>query len=882
MTLTSGTHLGSYELLEQIGAGGMGEVYRAHDTKLGRDVAIKVLPEAFEHDPERLSRFQREAKMLASLNHPNIAAIYGLEEYAGSSYLVMELVAGENLAERVKREDALPVEEALKIAVQIADALEAAHEKGIIHRDLKPANVKVTLEGKVKVLDFGLAKAFAGNGATEDPANSPTLSMAATMHGIILGTAAYMSPEQARGKAVDKRTDIWAFGCVLYELLTGKPTFQGDDVTDILAAVVRAEPDWSRLPESTPQSIRVLLQRCLRKDKRQRLQDAAGVRIEIDDELANPSFATGAVTPKKRWQRSIRLSFAAPVVAVLVIVVGILAWMLKPAPPSRSQNPVHVQFGLPAGDRLQTVNLNVALSADGTALAYIGIHGGVSQVYVRALDAPEAKALSGTEGAFSPFFSPDGQWIGFFAQGKMKKVPVGGGAPLTVCESGVGGASWGTDDTIVFSDGTRLFRVSAAGGQPKILSTPDLAKGEYSHRYPQILPGGKDVLFTALNGFGWDESRIEVLRLDTGERRVLIRGGHTGRFLPSGHLVYYRAGALLAMPFDLARLEVTGNVPVTVADGVLENNGTTGAAYAVSAAGILAYIPTLGARQFEQRLVWVDRQGKIKPLAAPAKTYSYAALSPDGQHIAVSITSGTSVLWIYDLTRGSLTQLSSEQGSYINPLWTPDGRRVVYRSNKAGIWNLYWRPADGSGAEERLTTSDDSDTPFSWSPDGRVLAFAKGNHDIWTLPLEGDRKPQPFLRTSSYATSPQFSPDGHWLAYSSEESGGTQVYVQPYPGPGGKWQVSTDGGNRPQWNPNSREIFYRNGDATMVVDVTTSPTFSAGKPIVLYQGPEGNVSRDAQRFLAMQPVELRQPPTQINVVLNWFEELKQKVPTGKK
>ena len=881
MTIAAGTHFGSYEIVAPIGAGGMGEVYQAHDTKLGRDVAIKVLPEAFAHDPERLSRFQREAKMLASQNHPNIATIYGLEQSNGTSYLVMELVSGETLQERIRRDRLVPVEEALAIAKQIAEALEAAHEKGIIHRDLKPANVKVTPDGKVKVLDFGLAKAFAEDTETSDPINSPTLSQAATMHGVILGTAAYMSPEQARGKTVDKRTDIWAFGCVLYELLCGHPAFEGEDVTEILAAVVKTEPDWNRLPEATPPAIRALLRRCLRKDKRQRLQDAAGVRIEIDDELANPS-AAGAAAPEKSWQRSIPLSLAAPVAAVLVIVASILAWMLKPEPPSQSQNSVHVQVGLPTGDRLQTVNLNVALSADGSALAYVGIHGGVSQLYVRALDAPEAKAIPGTEGAFSPFFSPDGQWIGFFAQGKMKKVPVGGGAPLTVCVSQPGGASWGTDDTIVFSDGSRLFRVSAAGGQPKILTTPDLSKGEYSHRYPQILPGGKDVLFTALNGFGWDESRIEVLRLNTGERRVLIRGGHTGRFLPSGHLVYYRAGALLAVPFDLTRLEVKGNAPVTVADGVLQNNGTTGAAYAVSAAGILAYIPALGARQFEQRLVWVDRQGKIEPLAAPARTYSNAALSPDGQQVAVTITSGTSELWIYDLTRGSLTRLTSEQGSSINPLWTPDGRRVVYRSNKAGTWNLYWRPANGSGAEERLTTADESDTPSSWSPDGKVLAFAKGTREIWILPLEGDRKPQPFLRTSSSNMTPQFSPDGHSLAYVSDESGGAQVYVQPYPGPGRKWQISTDGGTQPQWNPNSRELFYRNGDTTMAVDVTTSPTFSAGKSRMLYQGLAGNVSRDAQRFLAMQPVEPGQPPTQINVVLNWFEELKQKVPAGKK
>jgi serine/threonine protein kinase/Tol biopolymer transport system component len=892
MPIGTGAHLSSYEILALIGAGGMGEVYKAHDTKLGRDVAIKVLPEAFAHDAERLARFQREAKMLAALNHPNIATIYGLEQSNGTSYLVMELVSGETLADHIKRDGAFPIEEALKIGVQIAEALEAAHEKGIIHRDLKPANVKVTPDGKVKVLDFGLAKAFAGDVADSNPSQSPTLSAVATMQGVLLGTAAYMSPEQARGKVVDKRTDIWAFGCVLYELLTGKQAFEGEDITEILATVVKTEPEWNRLPEGTPPAIRMLLRRCLRKNRHERFQDAADVRIEIEEALANPAVTRVNAIPERGWRRTLPLSTTAPIAATLLIVVGILGWTLKPAPPSPSLNPAHVQIVLPPGDRLSTVNTELALSTDGTKLAYIAIHEGVQQVYVRALDAQEAQAIPGTEGAFNPFFSPDGQWIGFFAQGKMKKVPVGGGAPLTLCDAGStsGGASWGPDGTIVFSPSAQagtagLSRVPAAGGEAKVLTTPDIAKGEYSHRYPQILPDGKAVLFTALNGFGWDESRVELLRLDTGERRVLIRGGHTGRFLPTGQLIYYRSGALLAVPFDLARLEVTSNTHVTVADGVLQSGGAVGAAYAVSAASVLAYIPAV-ARQFEQRLVWVDRQGKIEPLAAPTRAYfQRAALSPDGQQVAVSITSGTDELWLYDLQRGSLTRLASEQASTLDPVWTPDGRRIAYRSNRTGNWNLYWRPVDGSGSEERLTTSDHNEMPFSWSPDGKVMAFTETNpttSDIWMLPLESDRKPQPFLKTRFTNFGPHFSPDGRWLAYASDESGGTQVYVQPYPGPGRKWQISIDGGNAPEWNPKGRELFYRNGDKTMVVDVTTSPTFSAGKPRVLYDGPAGVVSPDGQRFLAVQAVEPERPPTQINIALNWFEELKRRVPTANK
>ena len=499
MTLTTGTKLGSYEILAPIGAGGMGEVYQAHDTKLGRDVAIKVLPEAFAHDPERLSRFQREAKMLASLNHPNIATIYGLEQSNGTSDLVMELVSGETLAERVTQDGAVPIEEALAIAKQIAEALEAAHEKGIIHRDLKPANVKVTPEGKVKVLDFGLAKAFAGDGANEDPSNSPTLSMAATMHGVILGTAAYMSPEQAKGKAVDKRTDIWAFGCVLYELLTGKAAFQGEDVTEILAAVVKSEPDWTALPAKIPSTIRTLLSRCLRKDRRHRISDATDVRIEIEDAIAAPTVEPTATVPAKRGRRqAVVLGLA---VLVGAVVAGLAVWNLKPAPAPLARPVSRTVIPLPPDEQLTaSADSMLALSLDGTQLAYVA--GTTTQrIYVRAFDTLEAKLLAGTEGASSPFFSPDGQWIGFFAGGKLKKVADSGGAVLTLCDAGSPrGGAWGANDTIVFAPSTNgsLSQVSAAGGAPQPLTK--LKEGEISHRWPQFLPDGKAILYTIGTG----------------------------------------------------------------------------------------------------------------------------------------------------------------------------------------------------------------------------------------------------------------------------------------------------------------------------------------------------------------------------------------------
>ena len=896
MALKPGTRLGQYEIRGLIGAGGMGEVYQGHDTKLERDVAIKVLPEAFARDPERVARFKREAKVLASLNHNNIAAIYGLEESGPTHFLVMEYVPGETLADQVRR-GAVEMPEALHIASQISDALEHAHEKTVMHRDLKPANVKVTPDGTVKVLDFGLAKAFAAAPELSDPSNSPTLSAMPTLPGVILGTAAYMSPEQARGKTVDKRTDIWALGCVLYELLTGNQTFRGEDVTEILASVVKAEPEWTALPAETPHGIRVLLRRSLEKDSKKRYRDAADVRIQIEETLAAPSpVQLPAVAPPALplWRR------AAPwaVGLVLSVVVGIAVWGLKPSPATQGMT----RFALmqPPEERLVVPSASLALSPDGTQLAYVSLSGGQQKLYLRPLDSLEPKAIAGTEGANNPFFSPDGQWVGIFAGGKMKKVSVSGGAALALCDaSGTpNGASWGPNDTIVYGTGgasSSLYQVSASGGTPQLLSRADASKGEVSYRWPEFLPNGKAVLYTAGTSSGnYDDAQIMVLKLDTGERRVLVQGGTSPHYLPTGHLIYARAGTIMARPFDLNRLEATGEA-VPLLEGVITNPSNGTAQMAASANGTLVYAPGSAAALAQSRLVWVDRRGNVSPVLDTLHAYETPRLSPDGERIAVTVRESFTDIWVYQVGRGTLTRLSFEPTENETPAWTPDGKRVAYSSARPGGPRvLFWKAADGSTPEEKLFTEEtltDHHHIGSWSPDGRTLALTNyaGLGDLWMLPLEGQKKLQPFLKTDFNERTPQFSPDGHLIAYTSNESGRDEVYVRAYPGPGGKWQISTDGGAEPVWARNGRELFYRNGDKMMAVAIVAQP-FASGQPKLLFEGVYGrsinnreanyDASPDGQRFLMVKASEQRSAATQINVVLNWFEELR-RVPAAR-
>jgi eukaryotic-like serine/threonine-protein kinase len=885
MALSVGTRLGPYEILAAIGAGGMGEVYRARDAKLGRDVALKVLPEAFARDAERMARFQREAKVLASLNHPSIASIYGLEDSGATHALVMELVEGPTLADRIKQ-GPIPIDESLRIAKQITEALEYAHERGIVHRDLKPANVKVTSDDAVKVLDFGLAKAIEGDAASIDISTSPTMSRMATLAGVLLGTAAYMSPEQAKGKAVDRRADIWAFGCVLYEMLTRKMAFSGETVTDTLAAVIRAEPDWTLLHQATPIRIRVLLQRCLQKDPKQRLRDIGDARISLEEVLSGgpePSPVGTALVSPLLWRRKMIVSVGTLLFGAAI--ASLATWSLKPSPsPPRVTRTV---ITLPPGQRLSGFgDLALAISPDGSQLAYVATTqeagGETRRIYLRAMNRLEANPIPGTEGAVDPFFSPDGQWLGFFADGKMKKISVSGGAAQTLTDDSTPeGGTWSNQGTIVFSHGAQfLQQVPDAGGSPQPLTR--LEKGEIGHIWPDFLPGGKAVVFEGGQG-------VVGQPMGTSERRNLTQGGVSPRYLPSGYLIYAQAGNLMAVPFDPQRLEVKG-APVPVVQEVMQESTPAPAQYSVSATGSLVYVPG-SAQASQNKLVWVSRNGAEQSLPAPTRDYEGPRVSPDGRRVALS---SAGQIWLYDLARDTLTRLTFEGDLNGGPIWTPDGKRIAFSSDRGGALNLFWQMADGSGGVERLTTSEHIQAPSSWLPNGPLLSFIEFDPrpSIWVLPLS-DRKPQPFLQTAANLGMPQFSPDGHWMAYVSNESGRSEIYVQPYPSPGGKWQISTDGGSEPVWNRNGRELFYRSGNKMMAVGIATEHSFSAGNPKTLFQGqyvssrsvpfPEYDVTPDGQRFLMLKPATPEQAaPAQINVVLNWTEELKRLVATGAK
>jgi serine/threonine-protein kinase len=913
MPLSAGTRVGPYEILSPLGAGGMGEVYRARDTKLDRSVAIKILPEAFAADTERIARFQREAKTLASLNHLNIAHIHGLEESSGVRALVMELVEGEDLAQRIAR-GPIQADEALPIAKQIADALEAAHEQGIIHRDLKPANIKVRPDGTVKVLDFGLAKAMEPASAQAAAAGhavsqSPTITTPAmTEAGMILGTAAYMSPEQARGTPADKRADIWAFGCVLYEMLTGQRAFDGQSVTETLARVIEREPDLTKLPAMLSPALRTYIRRCLHKDPRQRVQAIGDVRLALEGAF-DTSAAPAAPPVVSQWRRSALVGAA---IVASGAIAGALTFMAMRQPPPRVSR-LQVAF---SGSSAASVGYNdrdLAITPDGSKLIYVGNRG--TQIFVRALDALSAVAVYTGSRPVGLFTSPDGQWIGFRdPPGTLKRVAVTGGPVVTLATldaAAPGGSTWGPDGRIILASesvATGLQRVSASGGQVEVLTRPDPAQGEADHLWPEMLPDGRSVLFTItpLTG-GLGAAQVAILDLETGKHQVLLRGGSHAHYLPSGpgspksfgrergHLVYGQAGTLQAVAFDLARREV-GGTPVTVVPDVVTSS--QGGVHAVVARdGTLAYLTVGGAAGGPRTLVWVDRQGRETPIGAPPRPYFLPALSPDGTRFAVFANDEEADLWLWDLGRTTLTRLTSVPGRDVLHVWTPDGRRVIFGSERGGGRNLFWQAADGTGAAERLLESPNTKYPMAVSPDGRQLIFseetAQTDIDLMTLELDETRRVTPLLQSRFTERNGVISPDGHWLAYEANDSGSFEIYVRPYPDINRSLTVvSTSGGTKPLWTRNGQELIYVSPTgALMRVGVSRGPSWSATTPTVVVKegyftnpvwwGRSYDVSPDAQRFLMIKEggADGSAAPPNIVVVQHWIEELKRLVPT---
>jgi len=883
-----GTTIGPYQILAKLGEGGMGEVYRANDTSLGRQVAIKVLPAAFAADADRVARFAREARILASLNHPNIAIVYGLERLDPSTgsgqvgrdgqdgraqALVMELVEGPTLADRLA-EGPLPIDKAISVARQIAYALEAAHDQGIVHRDLKPGNIKLRSDGTVKVLDFGLAKAVTtGRSLEMDLANSPTItSPAMTGVGVIAGTAAYMSPEQASGQFVDKRSDIWAFGCVLFEMLTGRRVFHAATVTATMAAVLERTVDLSGLPPATPQGVRTVLRRTLERHPQRRLHDIADARIELDDDAA--PVAPQSSRPVASW-------VAAGVLALLAI--GAAGWYAGSAfgrLPAAPAPVIRMSFPL---DRLVVGETNVvALSPDGGRLAYVAPVQGRNQLFVRELSQFDSVPVPNSDGAGDPAFSPDGNWIAFTAEGRIKKVAAAGGVPLTVSETGSRfGMSWESNESILFhpARATGIWRVAADGsGTPIEVTT--LRPGEVEHQTPSVLPGRKALLFDA-------GSATFLHSLTNGERRMIVQGSGA-RYVNTGHILYVRDGTLFSSPFDVSRLEVTGP-PVAVIQGVRQIYGGL-PLYAVSEAGTLTYVPAASSSR-GARLVWVGRDGLEEETSFTERSIYMPRLSPDGTRVLMRVgpeiaqtTAGD--IWMFDLVRNTRTRLTADNTNRF-PVWAPDGRTIAHSSGREGRFDVVLKRLDGTAPDQALPAISGTNYPMSWSPDGRFLAAVSvspsSSNDVWVYDLAKTPLARPFLQTRFGEGGAAFSPDGAWIAYGGDRTGRVEIYMRPFPGPGAELTVSLEGGYSPMWSRKSGELFYRQGNAMFAVDVRTSPTLVVGTPRKLFEKPQygGNggfwanydVTADGKRFLMVKN-EAPDTPNRVDVVLNWFSELK--------
>ena len=908
-----GPRLGQYVVESKLGEGGMGVVYEGTDTRLGRKVALKLLHESVVQDAERMARFEREARVLASLNHANIAAIHGLEEADGQTFLVLEYVPGDTLADRIAR-GPLPLKEALAICRQIAEGIEAAHEQGIVHRDLKPANIKITPSGQVKVLDFGLAKTAAVSASADRLSEAATATAEMTQVGMVMGTAAYMSPEQACGKPVDRRTDVWAFGCVLFETISGRRTFGGDTMTEVLAAVLERSPDWGAVPATVPENVKCLLRRCLTKDQHSRLRDLGDARLELEETLSGlvGSAEKAPVRTHAFW----------PALAAACILaasaIGVWAWLQARGAPA----PEVVRFThqLPAGHRmLPSWNPSVMFAPDGKSVGFGYPVAGTWTAFRRSINELVQEPLGGVANLGSPVFSPDGRWVVMVddMNQALKKVAVGGGAPVPLTAVDMfGRGDWGKDGYIYFTDRYpgAVVRIPETGGAKEPVTTLNAQKAEFTHRHTQILPGGKAIIFTVVTAGmeSYNDARVELHVLGTTQRKILVQGGFGARYSPSGHIVYANAGSLYAVPFDVKSLETTG-LPIKVIDGVQMSTNTGSAYFDVSGAGALAYVP--GAAEGGARtLVWVDRHGMADTLPLKPASYLFPRISPDAKSLAVEIEGATHNLYRYDFARTVMTKLTTDGLSHA-PVWTPDGKDICFRSWKAGTMTMWEMPADQSHSEVRLTTIGARQSAVSVSPDGRYLAYnqmadmgvpsaqadtgmsgdmeAMGTgSDIWVLPLQGDdRTPRRFKGSKFDEASARFSRDGKWLAYCSNESGKTEVYVEPWPGPGWKIQLSSEGGADPLFSRTADEIFYRDGDKMMVVPYKTAGGFDPGKPSLLWEGhysqgmssscgPAGvssanyDVTADGQRFLMIKDSDQDIGSTSIVIVLNWAEEMR--------
>jgi len=885
MPLAPGTRFGPYAITAPLGAGGMGEVYSARDTRLERDVAIKVLPEGRAGDEQLRARFDREAKSISALNHPNICTLFDVGHQDGLLFLVMELIEGESLADRVAK-GALPPDQVLRAGAQIADALDHAHRQGIVHRDLKPGNVMLTKSG-AKLLDFGLARTAAEAQSplsTQAMTSFPTQVKPLTQEGTILGTFQYMAPEQLEGQEADARTDIFALGALLYEMATGRRAFEGKSKTSLIAAIVSSQPaPISAVAPMTPPALDHVVRRCLEKEPEDRWHSAHDVAVQLRwiGEAGSQAGVAGPVTMRRRSRERI-----AWLLAVVMTIAALAAVALRrDNGPSKQEGPGVVRSALPiASGQLQYDTFRtLAISPDGKTVAWVESEGGIWRINLRRLEEVDAHTLAGTENAQQLFFSPDSKWLGFFAGGKLKKISLGGGAPVTVARAVLPrGASWCADDSILFVPFFYggIERVSASGGNPEVLTTPDRAHGEIAHRWPSVLPGGRAFLYTIGFGTTWDEARIAVREFGSKESRILIQGGYDGRYLPTGHLVYARGTSLYAVRFDLERLQVSGD-PVQVLEGVA--HGDAGAAeFSFSNDGLLIHRPAGSLAGEVGALALVDRAGLALPFHDPVpagRSIKRPALSGGGDNLTGVIDYE---LWTFDFVRGSSTRLTSGTRS-TEGVWSPDGRLIAFAEERNSPWNPYLRRADGSEPEELLMKSDTSLQPSAWSPDGRRLLMIYSDPetggDIVSFSL-ADKTTKPFVVTDNDEAAAHFSPDGKWVAYTSDESNRTEIYVRPFEGAEGRWQISTQGSETPYWKKPD-EIIFQSGRKVMSVHIRTSPAFSVESPRLLFEGPNDllDVMPDGDRFLVRQAGESGSSDDSLHLVTGWFSEVARK--TGK-